>query len=277
MNKSLLHGEFSDPSYITVGDPFVEKKQKDERAKGKQFITAPPKKGHNTSAVLFEKEHRPLSVGHKYMDQFDLERVWRKAAKKGVIGKTDFRPSSVPKKLAGPGSYIGTFGGTIEYIPGGPKEGKSKEAEKEKPNFKTNPPKKGSFGVPGITFGKLEYVGEAEAPKKERAEGEQKLKPFKASFPDHTHCFTENIYKLDRELPPKRERSRPKDEKKKIFRPTKPSYGGTINRFPEYKGDPYRLPTQRKEKQEERAKPGFRLPSTASHSGFTRSIAYHVV
>eukprot|EP00762_Andalucia_godoyi_P004414 ANDGO_08137.mRNA.1 UPF0602 protein C4orf47 homolog OS=Danio rerio GN=zgc:153146 PE=2 SV=1 len=276
-STSLLHGSFGDSTFISIGDPYDKKTKGDERIKGKQFVTNPPKKGVNTTDVLFEKQFRSLFVGEKYTDQSELERKWRKEAVKKMIGR-DFRPVSNPKKSAGPGNYIGTFSGTIEYIPSGPQKESKKAAaaaDKKLLNFRTNPPKKGGFGVPGTTFEKLVYAPDPGAKATaEKSESAAKGKPFKASFPVVMGCFHPNPYKIDKELPPKKDKSE-KKEKEKVFRPTASSHnlGGTINKFPEYKPEPYQVKPNTKK--DDKAKV-FR-PGGGSHSGFTRSIAYHVL
>lgn len=277
-------GSFGEATFTTIGDPFDDRKRNNfglaERTKGKQFVTNPPHRGKNTTAVLFEKAHKPLAVGKPYMDQSDVEKVWRKEANKKMENKPKFKPVSYPKKAVGSGAHYGTFGGPIKYEPGNEGKGDdvaggaSKERSKSPPNFKTKPPQKGSFGIPGTTLGKFEYTSDPfKDPLQSLGRTDKGEKPFRASFPDHGEIFDRKIYSIDK-MPP--EKKIPKIEReKKVFRPSSvANWRGTINKFPEYKASQFDPP--KKQKGEHVAEKVFR-PTPGSKTGPTRSIAYHFV
>lgn len=76
MNNNLLTerahlGIFSSSSYISIGDAYGKKAQRDDREKGLQFQVEFPKSGMGgarDNKALFEREHKWLFGGEKYVD-----------------------------------------------------------------------------------------------------------------------------------------------------------------------------------------------------------------
>jgi hypothetical protein len=68
------------------------------RAKGKQFQTTPPKKGHDTKDGYFDKEFIRLFENEPYTDLVVLRRRYRLQQKEKNISNAPFKPSSVPPK-----------------------------------------------------------------------------------------------------------------------------------------------------------------------------------
>eukprot|EP00656_Telonema_subtile_P008357 TRINITY_DN1390_c0_g2_i3.p1 TRINITY_DN1390_c0_g2~~TRINITY_DN1390_c0_g2_i3.p1 ORF type:complete len:274 (-),score=44.87 TRINITY_DN1390_c0_g2_i3:927-1748(-) len=91
-NKGVeIHkGVFSAPSFTTIGDPYMKKLKTDARLSGKNFKTQPVLQGRWPSgqeSVYFEKEHKWMFKGKKYMDtmpeQYRLTQPREQRAGKG--------------------------------------------------------------------------------------------------------------------------------------------------------------------------------------------------
>ncbi|KAJ3358437.1 hypothetical protein HDU91_005227 [Kappamyces sp. JEL0680] len=94
-------GMFSEPNYISSGEVYTAKKgvnSLDYRANGKQFLTAPLRKGHDTKDGYFEKNYTRLFENEPYVDLVKLRRGWRLQAKEKNIVPVPFKPSSVPSR-----------------------------------------------------------------------------------------------------------------------------------------------------------------------------------
>lgn len=167
--KPSLFGGFTQPPIISSDadpektDPYVLLEPIPSRYLGKNFATSPAKKGRGPDAYT-DRKYLTLASGEQngdkgadpYMteEQLDRQRT-KKAAEKNLDG--EFKYASVPKKSTGPGSYYGTIGNkpfehmkdfdvpTKEDVPTQPKP--------ESRNIVCNPAKKGTYGVPGTTFG----------------------------------------------------------------------------------------------------------------------------
>ncbi|KAJ3330344.1 hypothetical protein HDU76_005890 [Blyttiomyces sp. JEL0837] len=190
-------GLFSEATYVSSKEPFSEKKNDGilvGRGKGKQFQTSPPKRGHDTRDVYFDKEFIRLFENEPYTDLVVLRRRYRLQQKEKNITTAPFKPSSVPPKPSGSGSLWGTIEQQwplptkeLPTPPPAPPKGKPES----KPNFLTKPPKKGSgYGYPNVTIGKpYEYMTDPydsflEAAKKDRLESKKKMigeRPFISS------------------------------------------------------------------------------------------------
>lgn len=279
-------GIFSQPSLITVADPYVKKQPDDSRHKGKQFATSPCKKGKTAGYFdnfkpLFENE----SKGEKYQDPGTSEKEYRNQQKKKIKGGA-FLPSSPSKKATGPGAYYGCFGKNYEH------KTEFQEKKKKKPepkNFMTSPGKRGTFGVPGTLLSKdIHYTEDPyDLPRqKEKEELVKKKKqqiagPFRSMshskefFDCQPNVPASRIYTSDRPLPPEK----PKKPHKKTMVPFRPSsppkrgYNSTFNKFPEYKEDPIeeRMKKERDERRKAKPKVVFK-PVSAAHSTPTRPI-----
>jgi len=65
-------GVFSTSSYVSIGDQYMKKVAKDDRERGKQFSCEFPKEGMagaRPNNSLFEREHKWLFGGEKYIDR----------------------------------------------------------------------------------------------------------------------------------------------------------------------------------------------------------------
>ncbi|KAI8929528.1 hypothetical protein BC831DRAFT_544500 [Entophlyctis helioformis] len=161
----------------------------DYRTKGKQFLTAPPKKGHDTKDSYFDKEYIRLFENEPYTDLVVLRRRWRINAKEKNITGVPFKPSSVPPKPSGKGSHWGTIEQQwpIEnkgFQPLPPKKAEDTKKIHEPRNFLTAPPKMGSgYGaISQCTIGKS-YIG-ADDLQTERHENKKRMvgeRPFISS------------------------------------------------------------------------------------------------
>ncbi|KAJ3168555.1 hypothetical protein HDU88_001445 [Geranomyces variabilis] len=165
-------GIFSEAPYVSTGDKYNEKKSDaflSERTKGKQFITNPPKRGHDSRDIYFNKEFVRVFENEPYTDLVALRRRWRMQAKEKNIVPVPFRPSNVPPKPSGKGSPFGTFDQQwpIERkngdgIPSFTATREPGRREQQGKNFLTSPPKKGTgYGYANVTIGKVpEYTGD---------------------------------------------------------------------------------------------------------------------
>lgn len=195
-----LYGTFSDAPFISSDplqdktDPYIKTEPLPSRYLGKSLTTnvAPGGRLPNT---FFGKSYLTLASkeqnGGKDIDVYEnpgkLEVRQRQEAKKKNIVEKDFKVASFPKHSTGPGSFVGTFQGkafehqaeykvlTKEEVPSRPKP--------QPTNVKTNPPKKGTYGVVGTLLEKPEKYDpnrkgdEFDAlRKKERAQWEESKK-----------------------------------------------------------------------------------------------------
>ncbi|KAI8818607.1 uncharacterized protein EV422DRAFT_559569 [Fimicolochytrium jonesii] len=247
-------GIFSEAPYISIGDRYISNKNGSslsERNKGKQFLTNPGKRGHDTKDVYFVKDSIRLFENESYTDPVSLRRRWRIQAKEKNIVPNPFRPSNVPPTPSGKGSFYGTFAQQwpIERknegsIPSFTATRESARGLPPKKNFLTNPPKKGTgYGYPNVTIGTAhEYIGDAYnaaemGNRKDHAEHKKRVvgeRPFVSS--GHHMDFFNNFVSLDTtdgaKAPPK-----PTSAKRTIKQPNVPfkpsSYPGyTINKYP---------------------------------------------
>ncbi|KAJ3324324.1 hypothetical protein HDV06_000363 [Boothiomyces sp. JEL0866] len=242
-------GIFSEPNYISVGEPYQPKKGAstlDYRANGKQFLTSPPKYGHDSKDAYFDQTFVRLFENEPYTDLVALRRRWRLKAKEKNITNAPFKPSSVPPKPSGKGSHWGTIEQQWPIknkkfeLPLKPIAHEKKHPELK--NFYTSPAKKGSgYGYSNVTIGKSyqyqsdPYDGAVLAERQNKSEKKKKMvgdKPFvSASTSQEYFNQFAGLSKLpitDAETPGKQE--------KKILVPFKPSsgYGYTINPYPVY-------------------------------------------
>lgn len=129
--------------------------------KGKQVLPGPVKDratglqdGYFTKPFprVFEKEAYSDPIGERRRERM-------KEAKKNVTNKP-FVTFHGEKKPLGAGSTFGCFTTKTDYF--SPKAQDKKPKEHEKPNVKTNPPKKGTgYGYPAVSLDKYpEYKGD---------------------------------------------------------------------------------------------------------------------
>lgn len=302
MTHMATLGVFSQPSYITIGDPYDKRilnKSKDEkkpdRHGGKQFLTSPPKRGKVGKGVYFEDTFKPLLEGDKYQDPGTHEREYQKKNKLKNISQTPFRPSSPPKKSTGLGGWYGCIGKQFPHMTEYDVVQKGASPKKHTPgpkNILTSPPRKGTYGFPGTTIGKYpEYMSDPYDAAREKALEEKKKlkekkvseKPFKSMsrsldfFDSYPNVAASRIYTIDYDKLPK-PRKKKEEQKKKIEKPFKPSsppkvgYDSYFTKFPEYMSDPYVKKVERK-KEEDKAKPIFK-PTSGPKSTPTKSILF---
>ncbi|KAJ1541262.1 hypothetical protein HK405_010737, partial [Cladochytrium tenue] len=163
-------GIFSEATYISVNEPYAGNKHDaggmlPGRGKGKQFLTAPPKRGHDTREAYFDREFGRLFENEAYTDLVVLRRRYRMQQATKNITNSPFKPSSVPPKPSGKGSTWGTIEQQWplqrkELPPPGPQP--ARPTPESRRNFLTHPPKKGSgFGYADVTIGKgYEYMSD---------------------------------------------------------------------------------------------------------------------
>jgi len=286
---------FGQPVFITIGDEFDKKNNGvPDRFKGRSFVTNPGKKGSGAD-TLFGKKFLSMAEGDKYVDPGYFDKRYRLENEKKKLSPQGFRYTNGPKTMNGSGSYFGCFAEKqpwkheVEFAV--TKRGEM--PDKAKPalrNIVTNPPKKGTYGYPGITLGKdsgYKYVSDPyEGEKREAAlSAKQNSKkivgaPFKAAckrggFFDETNHGVSKVYSIDKALPAKKPPS--EDRKRAVTAAWRP--GGRlhndITKRPEYMEDPYEAKEKkmREERKSERPVKAWK-PIGGSHSLPTRSIKF---
>jgi len=152
-----MWGTFSAPTYISVGDPYVDPRpSKLKQSKGvRQFQTGPSgsKLGKKTK---FDR----LFTGEKYMDFYQMKLAEKRAARsKQLAAPRPFTATVATHKFVS-GSYNGCFGEMDKWMGDAEKSEVSNEEtdEQSEKNTRakmhtrpiyTSPAKKGGFGVPG--------------------------------------------------------------------------------------------------------------------------------
>lgn len=301
------YGHFSEPSYVSIGDPYVKKVQENSRNTGLNLKAAVCKTGLNNDALFTKFE--PLYVGEKYQQSYEEKRAARQDAAKQRASEAPFKPSNPQKKSSGVGNYYGCIGGKV------PNMKEHEAAQKKKGDYEvgprnivTNPSKLGTYGFRGTTLGEKGSAGGAvgeysympsaydAARQKEVRDLKQSIemrvtdKPFKpvsppkkggAGVPGRTLDGKGNgvcgEYEYKIHGPTKKE---PQEQLEKPFRPSNPpkeGYNCTMNKFPHYIEDPLDLKLK-KEREARRAEmtrmdaqPKF-IPSSTLKSGATASI-----
>eukprot|EP00761_Pharyngomonas_kirbyi_P011634 gb/GECH01011660.1/.p1 GENE.gb/GECH01011660.1/~~gb/GECH01011660.1/.p1 ORF type:complete len:292 (+),score=88.15 gb/GECH01011660.1/:1-876(+) len=279
-------GVFSQPSYLSIEDPYGKSKSADSRHHGKQFATTPNKRGKLDGSFdkfkpLFEDDNK----GEKYLDPGTNEREYRNQEKKKIKGGA-FLPSSPSKKATGPGAYDGCFG---KQPPHEPDHGEKKKKPAEPKNILTSPGKRGTYGVPGITLGKsYKYEPDPyDLPKEKEKEEFKKQKKKQISGPfcsmSHSKDFFDSqpsvaasrIYSRDTPLPPekKHEKSKSVSVPFKPSSPPKHGYNSTFTKFPEYKEDPEDARKKKEREERKKSKPSVVFkPVSNPHSSPTRPV-----
>lgn len=175
-----LFGGFTDPSYISTDpdekktDPYVKQEAIPSRFLGANFKVGRGRKGF-TSDVFLDKKFPTLASaeqnGPKGGDPYAssapvLFKSRTKEEKAKQINARDFKTASVPKKPTGPGSFVGTFAGKpFEHLQDYKVVARGEAPPRPKPqpaNMRTVFPKKGTYGVIGTTFSKIEAPKEGD-------------------------------------------------------------------------------------------------------------------
>jgi len=283
---------FGNTSYLSIGDDYDKKIPVSDRLRGAQMKTSPPKKGHLNDA-LFDKTHKSLSEGDKYVDAGTIDKRERIESAKKKLTPQGFRYPSPGKKLAGLGAWDGCFNSyshETEY----PVVRKGEAPPKHTPvprNMVTSPPKKGGPGFPGTTLGPaLPYISDPIDGEKRMAATEVKSKiqkfvggPFKAAcrrsdyFDSQPNVAASKIYTIDRPLPAKKVEQHTPPPITVPFKPSSPPRKG-YNRAPiiPYQEDPIDLQAKKAREEMMKNKPSVTWkPVSASKSLPTRSIAFN--
>ncbi|KAJ3128200.1 hypothetical protein HK098_004946 [Nowakowskiella sp. JEL0407] len=247
-------GLFSEMGYISSGEPYPQRRNGANnfsdsvlnfRSQGKQFLTNPPRKGHDNKDAYFDREYIRLFENEPYTDLVGLRRRWRLVAKEKNITNSPFKPFSVPPKPSGKGSLYGTIEQQWPLhkseAPTEPDTLPKKPHSATRPNFYTKPPKQGTgYGYPNVTIGKqYEYMSDPydrmhEAQKNDREYHKKRQigeKVFISSTgrKDFFNPFTALIE-------PSAKKEQPEKPTKLPIVPFKPSSccGFTINKYPTY-------------------------------------------
>jgi len=208
-NAQSALGLFSEPSYLSLGDPYDPPKASQGRHRGLNMMTQPVKKGNVTKYVCFDKNFKRLSEGDKYIEPGGAERRSRKEAWNKCLTTNGFTFSSPAKKRTGLGECTGNFTKYPAWEPAGGMEKKTKNdiPEPPKANIMTNPVKKGSFGIPGLTLSKgseYKYMADPysrarELEQEEKKKIAEKTAIFTGGKPFNTmshakDCFDKHVY-----------------------------------------------------------------------------------
>lgn len=299
-----LYGTFTDANFITTDaekektDPYIKTEPISSRYLGKSLTTNQPPCGRLPN-TFFGKSYLTLASKEQNSGK-DIEvyenpgkaerRAVAEAKKKNIVDK-DFKVASYPKKTTGPGSYVGTFQGKpLEHQPDFKVLGKDQVPERPKPqpvNVKSNPSKKGTYGVIGTLLQKPDKYDPARKGdefdalrKKERLLWEESKKknlggvfkltgPGKVLFDQKANTGVSAVFDF---FEPKEDKRKKKpaaavDPKKDELKPfkytstTKSGQEGFLQKFPNNRGenpapDPYdSVKIRRKEEKEKAPKP----------------------
>lgn len=285
---------FSTPSYTTIGDEYDKKAGMVDRAQGKQMLT-------NKKPQVLGQGFASLSIGDKYIDPGTLEKRQRLELSKKKLTPEGFKYTNPGKKSVGLGNYYGTFSERApfkhetEYIVLKKGEIPGKQQAQQR-NITTSPPKKGTYGTPGITISlgdEYKYISDPyDAAKRKEAEAAKESNhksigpAFKGAckrldyFDSQPNVAASRIYTLDQPLPARKPEPPKKEPAIAVpFKPSSPSKRGVqglLTKFPEYKEDPYeaRQRLEREERQKNKTAVTWK-PVSGSRSLPTRSIAFH--
>ncbi|CCI45979.1 unnamed protein product [Albugo candida] len=262
--KISRDGGFSDPSFISVGDPY------NKRAKAPQRSTESAQKPFVTSTSKAQTGFGPFHrLEGTYSEVYKVEAKVRNANTQKFLKPNGFVYSSPAKKHTGAGDQFGTFQNyeTISSPTNARCSSKKPEAEVKR-NIFTAPSKRGTFGYAGTLIGGVnqeawpaDYGSEYRHAKKD-VERHQKIvkdkKAFKAAsaavdcFDAHEHASASKVFSWDDQClikaPDASELLNPKDRaitkanQFRAWRPTdNPKQGklGAFAKFPESHPDTY--------------------------------------
>lgn len=269
-------GGFSDPSFISVGDPYDQTKSKERGLGGdcKPFLTCPSKKGQ--LAATFGPGYPnfdPLSG--EYAEQYKLEARRRLENTKKFVKPTGFSYSTPAQRHTGSGDYYGAFSKferteadmkrAIEANAAPRPDPKARQFEKK--NVVTKPGNRGTFGYAGTLIGgtfsamAADYGSERRVTLLQNAQHKAAIgdrKPFKSTtegvdfFDSHEHVAASRVLGWDAQCQAKaqgaQERMNPKDRAAACaptYKPWKPNQAskrgqeGSFAKFPETLSEPY--------------------------------------
>ncbi|CAF1195611.1 unnamed protein product [Rotaria sordida] len=266
-NKSDMDriGLFKEMEYVTIKDPFKEATRvnfNEAAYKNKQIMTRCSKQRSTGSLAGYFDTQFKLLPG-SYIDPISMRRKARNEAKKKNIVNKPFVTMYQPQDPEGLGSFYGTIGGAIKDVD--PTKAKYREQTKppsEKPNFKVNPPKKGTgYGYPNVCLDKDppyaykdktdNYNAPLDAQRKDYTQHKSSMKAGVFKLNMHpTEYFNGNPYRDDgkgrKSRGDTKERSKSAPSGKKPFKYSSPgkSLGGNkdgcFDKFPKRSDkDPY--------------------------------------
>jgi len=301
------YGNFSEPSYISINDPYVKKIEENTRNTGLNLKAAVQKSGKNNDA-LFTK-FTPLYKDEKYEPTFAEKTAERRQGKEKMVADVPFKPPKPQQKTCGVGNYYGCIGNKLEHkaeFSAAPK--KKGDFEPGPRNILVVPAKKGTYGFRGTTLGeKLGHggaVGEYgykesdydAARKKEVADFKESIekrvtdKAFRPTHPGKKGGAgipgltlggkgpgIAGEYGYTLEGPAAKAPAEKVDVPFRPSHPPKQGHNSTLNRFPEYREDPLELKIKKekeafaKEQEIMAGKPNF-MPPSVLKSGATVSV-----
>jgi hypothetical protein len=291
---------FSNPSYISIGDEYDKSKQlQPDRCKGVQMKVGTSKRG-NAPDALFDKKFKSLSEGDKYIDPGVIEKREVVESRKRLVTDQGFKFSTPGSRSAGLGNYYGCFtknwSHETDFVVTKKGELPSKPPGGNR-NMVTNPPKRGTYGVPGTTLSRgdeYKYISDPFDYDKRAAQGETVKSdksadktgvPFKAAsrrldyFDSQPNVAASKIYSLDKPLPAKKADVAPAQHVVSVpFKPSSPpkrGYNACITKY-EYREDPFELREKKAREDRQKNKPSVVWkPVGASKSLPVRSIAFN--
>jgi len=296
-NAQSALGLFSEPSYLSNGDPYDPPETKDGRHKGLNIVTQTIKRGNVPQYVCFDRTYRRISEGDTYLEPGALERKWKKQAWLKCQTADGFRFSHPAKHRTGLGDVTGNFSKWPEFIPRGGMEKKTKNdiPPPAKPNIITSPVKKGSYGVHGTNLGKgteFSYmIDPYDRPRELEMEERKKFKEKTAYFSNgkafHTtshmrDCFDKTIYTDPENLRGGYDVVEPESKKfegKAPWIPSQPTktltaFSGCFSKFPKGVPEPpEKMTAAAKVGEEAKERPVF-IPSHPAKSMRQKSIMF---
>lgn len=284
-------GEKYFEKFITIGDEYDKKDTVPDRFKGKNMMTsAAPHRGFTLDSC-FEKKVLSLSEYDRYVDPGYYDKRDRIEKEKKKVVPMGFRYSNPSHKSTGAGDYFGTFDEKHkpEYQPAFKVDdgAEAKKVLSMPPNMRVAPPKRGTYGVPGLSIGgkagQLTYISDPyDGRKRTEALVAKSAKPLGAPFRTacrHQDAFDETahgypkVYTIDKPLPAKRA---PSDHS--ATRRAGPSWkpGGVlvkdITKPPEYQEDPYELREKKEREMRLKRESKFKAGSTWKPIGSTKTL-----
>lgn len=303
-DQSFYGGLFKDPTYISSDldpkktDPYVKGDFIPSRYLGKNMLSHKPCPGQHPSG-FFDGKYLTLASADQNMEAEQILNAGKKkksrktlpSVKPPHISDKEFRYPSFPQQSTGPGSFYGCFQDRpFEYMTEPWVDPKAKKSRKKKkpppepenkhlPNVKTNPPKRGTYGVPGTLLFNPPYNDRwreeiAEMDKLEAKRNKGKAPPPKAldgpfRGPGLIHryfdeqpgtgapaVYNEYVAPPEKSKKKKKEAAEPKPIHDKPFQLSgaRSGDGGNINPFPNVWIDPAAIEAAERKKKKKRGK-----------------------
>eukprot|EP00656_Telonema_subtile_P047707 TRINITY_DN5507_c0_g1_i2.p1 TRINITY_DN5507_c0_g1~~TRINITY_DN5507_c0_g1_i2.p1 ORF type:complete len:259 (-),score=67.37 TRINITY_DN5507_c0_g1_i2:79-855(-) len=202
-------GIFSEPSYLSLGDPYDPPKESHGRHRGLNMMTSSVKRGNVPKYVLFDKAYKRVSEGDPYQPPGGGERRARKDGWNRCLTSNGFTFSSPTKRRTGLGDITGNFS---KFPSWEARDGASKKTKDDIPamprsNIMSSPTKKGGYGIPGTTLSKgseYRYMADPYGRAREMEQAEKKMiadktaamtggKPFQ-TMSHARDCFDKTVF-----------------------------------------------------------------------------------